>query len=187
MREKQRQNNLALNLTGYNSIVNTGRKIYNDPLKFASDLGTTALDISQLGQEAAMTTGSYLTGDKKNYFDVDTDALGTSLDAAFLIPGSQFLKTGKNVIKPLYTGLKKYGKDLVQTSKQAGKFQFPKYKNVYSELAKNKSITSLKLLLGSIIKSAPNGLLIPLGTNLILFMNCGKVSFNNTSSSVLIA
>jgi hypothetical protein len=89
-------------------IINTGKRIYNDPLKFASDIGTTALDISQLGPEAAMTTGSYLFGDKKNYFDVDTDALGTSFDALSIIPAFKMLKGSKNVIK----GFKRVPKQL---------------------------------------------------------------------------
>ena len=89
-------------------IINTGKRIYNDPLKFASDIGTTALDISQLGPEAAMTIGSYLFDDKKNYFDVDTDALGTSFDALSIIPAFKMLKGSKNLIK----GYKKVSKQL---------------------------------------------------------------------------
>ena len=88
-------------------IINTGKRIYNDPLKFASDIGTTALDISQLGPEAAMTTGSYLFGDKKNYFDVDTDALGTSFDALSIIPAFKMLKGSKNLINNTYKVLGK--------------------------------------------------------------------------------
>jgi hypothetical protein len=97
--ERRRKNNSALNWSGVNGLINTGQRLYNDPLKFVTDIGTTVKDISELGYETAMTAGSYLTGDKTNYIDFDQDALNTSLDALSIIPAGKVAKLASPLLK----------------------------------------------------------------------------------------
>jgi len=99
-------------ITGINSAIRTGERIVDDPLKFADDLTTGISQAPETLVEGAMTLGSKLFGDNKDYVDVDTDALGVVADFAGALPvvgaagkvAKPFLKSGlkyaDNVIYP---------------------------------------------------------------------------------------
>lgn len=95
-------------ITGINSAIRTGERLIDDPLKFADDLTTGISQAPETLVEGAMTLGSKLFGDNKDYVDVDTDALGVALDVAGALP---VVGTAGKLAKPLLnTGLK-YGDD----------------------------------------------------------------------------
>ena len=91
-------------ITGINSAIRTGERIIDDPLKFAGDLTTGISQVPETLVEGAMTAGSYLFGDNKNYVDVDTDALGVAADVFDALP--VIGTTGKVIGKVLSKGSK---------------------------------------------------------------------------------
>lgn len=97
-------------ITGINSAIRTGERLIDDPLKFADDLTTGISQAPETLVEGAMTLGSKLFGDNKDYVDVDTDALGVALDVAGALP--VFGVAGKAAKPVLKTGLK-YADDVI--------------------------------------------------------------------------
>ena len=92
-------------ITGINSAIRTGERIIDDPLQFADDLTTGISQVPETLVEGAMTAGSYLFGDNKNYVDVDTDALGVAADVFDALP---VIGTTGKVAKPLLKSGAKY-------------------------------------------------------------------------------
>lgn len=101
-------------ITGINSAIRTGERLIDDPLKFAGDLTTGISQAPETLVEGAMTLGSKLFGDNKDYVDVDTDALGVALDVAGALP--VFGVAGKAAKPVLKTGLK-YSDDVLNSLK----------------------------------------------------------------------
>lgn len=101
-------------ITGINSAIRTGERLIDDPLKFADDLTTGISQVPETLVEGAMTLGSKLFGDNKDYVDVDTDALGVALDVAGALP--VFGVAGKAAKPVLKTGLK-YSDDVLNSLK----------------------------------------------------------------------
>lgn len=92
-------------ITGINSAIRTGERIIDDPLQFADDLTTGISQVPETLVEGAMTAGSYLFGDNKNYVDVDIDALGVAGDVVGALP---VIGAAGKVTRPLLkSGLKK--------------------------------------------------------------------------------
>jgi len=120
-------------ITGINSAIRTGERLIDDPLKFADDLTTGISQAPETLVEGAMTLGSKLFGDNKDYVDVDTDALGVALDVAGALP--VFGVAGKAAKPVLKRGLKyaddvNYGSDLIGVSRKANKGILSSYKNI---------------------------------------------------------
>lgn len=92
-------------ITGINSAIRTGERIVDDPLKFADDLTTGISQAPETLVEGAMTLGSKLFGDNKDYVDVDTDALGVAADFAGALP---VIGTAGKVAKPFLKSGAKY-------------------------------------------------------------------------------
>ena len=109
----------------------------------ADDLTTGISQVPETLVEGAMTAGSYLFGDNKNYVDVDTDALGVAADVVGALPvlgvagkvtrpllksGSQYLTAGplKNAyrLNPFAGKLGKYnrvvGPNAIEDLSQSG-------------------------------------------------------------------
>lgn len=122
-------------ITGINSAIRTGERLINDPLKFADDLTTGISQAPETFFEGAMTLGSKLFGDNKDYVDVDTDALGVALDVAGSLP---VVGTAGKVAKPvLKTGLKYLTTGPLRNAYKYNPWAFkPNPENIYRGIGK---------------------------------------------------
>ena len=104
-----------------------------------SGQGPMPFNINQLKEQGVnVNSDSNLVGNMFNMINPLDDIESVRSGVSDIVGGnnSGYLNAGLGVLGFLpggdaLKGFKKYGKDLVQTSKQAGKFQFPKYKTVY--------------------------------------------------------
>jgi hypothetical protein len=104
-----------------------------------SGQGPMPFNINQLKEQGVnVNSNSNLVGNMFNMINPLDDVESVRSGVSDINEGnnSGYLNAGLGILGFLpggdaLKGLKKYGKDLVQTSKQAGKFQFPKYKTVY--------------------------------------------------------
>jgi len=104
-----------------------------------SGKGPMPFNINQLKEQGVnVNSNSNLVGNMFNMINPLDDIESVRSGVSDIDKGnnSGYLNAGLGILGFLpggdaLKGFKKYGKDLVETSKQAGKFQFPKYKTVY--------------------------------------------------------
>jgi len=104
-----------------------------------SGKGPMPFNINQLKEQGVnVNSNSNLVGNMFNIINPldDVESIRSGVSDIDKGNNSGYLNAGLGILGFLpggdaLKGFKKYGKDLVQTSKQAGKFQLPKYKTVY--------------------------------------------------------